>query len=136
MMLNRRAATAYGEVMIETGVADADKTHLVQMLFDGLIDSLTVAEGHISRKSIAEKSFHLTRASRIVIGLQSSLDFGKGGDIARNLNELYGYFTRRLMHININNDVEALREIRSLMVQIREAWALVPDLTSTKQRVM
>ncbi len=40
------------------------------------------------------------------------------------------------MHININNDVEALREIRSLMVQIREAWALVPDLTSTKQRVM
>lgn len=136
MMLNRRVSASYGEVMVESGVTEADKTHLIQMLLDGLIESLTVAEGHINRKSITEKSFHLTRAGRIVIGLQSALDFEKGGDIAKNLNELYGYVTKRLLHINIKNDVEALREVRSLISQIREAWTLVPSLTAPKLRVM
>jgi flagellar secretion chaperone FliS len=136
MMLNRRVSASYGDVMVESGVTEADKTQLIQMLLDGLIESLTVAEGHISRKSIAEKSFHLSRAGRIVIGLQSALDFEKGGDIAKNLNELYGYVTRRLLHINIKNDVEALREVRSLISQIREAWTLVPSLTAPKLRVM
>lgn len=135
-MLNHRAAVSYGEVMVETGVADADGTHLIQMLLDGLIESMTFAEGHIQRKSIAEKSFHLARAGRIVIGLQSALDMEKGGDIARNLNELYGYISKRLLYVNINNDVESLREIRGLMVQIREAWTLVPNLTSSSRRVM
>ena len=136
MMLNRRVSASYGEVMVASGVTEADKTHLIQMLLDGLIESLTVAEGHINRKSITEKSFHLTRAGRIVIGLQSALDFEKGGDIAKNLNELYGYVTKRLLHINIKNDVEALREVRSLISQIREAWTLVPSLTAPKLRVM
>jgi flagellar protein FliS len=136
MMLNRRVSASYGEVMVASGVTEADKTHLIQMLLDGLIESLTVAEGHINRKSITEKSFHLTRAGRIVIGLQSALDFEKGGDIAKNLNELYGYVTKRLLHINIKNDVEALREVRSLISQIREAWTLVPSLTAPNLRVM
>ncbi len=136
MMLNRRVSASYGDVMVESGVNEADKTQLIQMLLDGLIESLTVAEGHINRKSIAEKSFHLSRAGRIVIGLQSALDFEKGGDIAKNLNELYGYVTRRLLHINIKNDVEALREVRSLISQIRDAWTLVPSLTAPKLRVM
>jgi len=136
MMLNRRVSASYGDVMVESGVSEADKTQLIQMLLDGLIESLTVAEGHINRKSIPEKSFHLTRAGRIVVGLQSALDFEKGGDIAKNLNELYGYVTRRLLHINIKNDIEALQEIRHLIAQIREAWTLVPSLTAPKLRLM
>lgn len=136
MMLNRRVSASYGEVMVETAAAEANSTQLVQMLLDGLIESLTVAEGHINRRSIAEKSFQLTRAGRIVLGLQTSLDFEKGGDIAKNLNELYGYMTRRLLYININNDVEALREVRHLITQIRDAWALIPSLASPKAFLM
>ena len=136
MMLSRRAAASYGDVMVESGVSEADQTQLIQMLLDGLIESLTFAKGHINRKAIAEKSLHITRATRIVLGLQSALDYEKGGDIAKNLNELYGYVTRRLIHINVNNDIEALREIRGLIAQIREAWILVPSLTKPKLRVM
>ena len=135
-MLNRRAAASYGDVMVESGVSEADQTQLIQMLLDGLIESLTFAEGYINRKAIAEKSHHLTRATRIVLGLQAALDYEKGGDIAKNLNELYGYVTKRLFHINVNNDIEALREIRGLITQIREAWILVPSLTTPKLRLM
>lgn len=132
MFLNRRYATTYRELMVESGVTDADPVHLIQMLYNGLLDALSVAEGHIARQAIAEKSQCLTRAGRIVLGLQGALDFENGGEIARNLSELYGYLTRRLLHINLNNDLEALREIRGLVQQIRDAWQLVPTVAGAR----
>lgn len=133
MFLNRRSASAYRELMIESGVTDANPVRLIQMLFDGLLDTLSVAQGHIARNAIAEKSQCLSRAGCIVLGLQAALDFEKGGEIARNLNELYGYLTRRLLHINLNNDLTALAEIRDLVQQIRDAWQLVPTIATASQ---
>jgi flagellar protein FliS len=63
-----------------------------------------------------------------VLGLQGSLDLEKGGEIAANLADLYEYCTRRLMHANLKNDVEAIREVKRLMGEIREAWSQVPEL--------
>ena len=96
MNMRERALASYGDVKVTTGVAAADNVQLIQMLFDGLIESLATAKGHIERGSIMEKSKALARAGRIVVGLQGALDFDKGGDIARNLNDLYSYVTRRL----------------------------------------
>jgi flagellar protein FliS len=98
------------------------------MLFDGLIDSLSSARGHIERQSIEDKSKALTRASRIVVGLQAALDLDKGGELAANLNELYSYIVRRLLHVNVHNDLEALKEVHSLVTEVREAWRQVPSL--------
>jgi len=131
-MQNRRAAANYGAVMVETGVDASDRVELVQMLFDGLLDNLNAAEGHIKANAIQAKSHHLTRAGRIVIGLQGSLDYEKGGDLARNLSELYGYITRRLLHINMKNELAALNEVRGMMMEIREAWRTVPTLMPAK----
>jgi flagellar protein FliS len=132
MTMNRKAAANYGEVMVQTGVATSDSIELIQMLLDGLLESINLAEGHIKQKAIVEKSRHLTRASRIVIGLQGALDHEKGGDLARNLSELYAYVTRRLLHVNIHNDLAALTEVRELMVQIRDAWKMVPMLVPAR----
>jgi flagellar protein FliS len=104
------------------------------MLFDGLIESLATARGHMERGSITEKSKSLSRAGRIVVGLQGALDFEKGGDIARNLNDLYSYVTRRLFHVNANNDLEALQEVHNLMNEIRSAWLQVPTLVPATGR--
>jgi flagellar protein FliS len=128
MLAQRRYAALYGEMLVETGVSDADPSQLVLMLFDGLLDSLSVAAGHMERNAIAEKSAQLGRAGRIVLGLLNALDFEKGGEIARNLAELYGYLTKRILHVNLHNDREALKEIHGLVEQIRDAWRQVPSL--------
>lgn len=127
-MQNRKAAASYGSVMIETGVDSSDRVQLVQMLFDGLLESLNAAEGHIKANAIQEKSNHLSRAGRIVLGLQSSLDYENGGDLARNLAELYTYVTRRLLQINLRNDLAGLSEVKGLMEEVRDAWTTVPSL--------
>ena len=134
MNMRERALASYGDVKVTTGVAGADSVQLIQMLFDGLIESLSTARGHMERGAITEKSKALARAGRIVVGLQGALDFEKGGDIARNLNDLYAYVTRRLFHVNANNDLAALQEVQNLMNEIRMAWQQVPSLVPGANR--
>jgi len=134
MNMRERALASYGDVKVTTGVSGADNVQLIQMLFDGLIESLATARGHMERGSIVEKSKSLSRAGRIVVGLQGALDFEKGGEIARNLNDLYSYVTRRLFHVNANNDLEALQEVHNLMNEIRSAWLQVPTLVPATSR--
>jgi flagellar protein FliS len=134
MRANQKAIAAYGDVKVTTGVASANGVQLIQMLFDGLLESLAATKGHIQNGAIAEKGKSIARASRIVIGLQGALDFERGGDLANNLNELYGYVTRRLLHVNARNDLDALEEIFGLMNEIRSAWEGVPDLIPASPR--
>ncbi len=128
MRLHFKAMESYGEGSRASQAVVADNVELIQMLFDGLIDSLVTARGHIERGDIVDKNKSLMRAGRIVIGLQGALDLDKGGDLANNLNELYSYVTRRLIHVNARNDLDALQEVYTLMNEIRQAWRDVPKL--------
>lgn len=123
-----RAAQSYGSVQVVTGVATANGVQLIQMLFDGLLESLAAARGHIENGAIEEKSRAIARAGRIVVGLQSALDFERGGELAQNLNELYSYITRRLFQVNAHNDLEALSEVQGLVRDVAEAWQSLPSL--------
>jgi flagellar protein FliS len=133
MAFRKKGLASYGEVSVQAGTAYADSVQLIQMLFDGLIDSLAAAEGQIERKEIQAKGESLSRAMRIVLGLQGSLDLEKGGEIAANLADLYDYCTRRLMHANLKNDVEAVKEVKRLISEIRDAWSQVPELLQQQQ---
>jgi flagellar protein FliS len=130
-----RAAESYGSVQVVTGVATANNVQLIQMLFDGLIESLAIAKGHIQNRAIEDKSKAIARAGRIVVGLQGALDFERGGELAQNLHELYAYVTRRLFHINAHNDLEALDEVTTLMKDIAQAWQTLPSLLGSSSQV-
>ena len=134
MMLNRRMAESYGAVRAETGVAQADPIQLTQMLFDGFIESVDTAEGHMRAKDIQQKLKYMARASKILVGLMDTLDLTKGGDLAKNLLELYKYLNKRLLLSNLHNDLEALKEVRHLMNEVRMAWTLVPVKLQEQQR--
>lgn len=123
-----RALNSYGSVKVVAGVATANNVELIMMLFDGLIESLSLARGHIQHGSIELKSRALQRASRIVLGLQNALDQERGGELARNLADLYTYVVRRIIDINAYNDLQALDEVSSMMIEIRNAWQQVPAL--------
>ena len=128
MRVHFKAIEGYGEGNRTSQALVSNKVELIQMLFDGLIESLVTARGHIEHGSIEDKNKSLTRAGRIVIGLQGALDLDKGGELAGNLHELYSYVTRRLIHVNARNDLAALQEVQTLMSEIRQAWRDVPNL--------
>lgn len=126
MRINFKAMESYGADNLMSQASVADGAELIQMLFDGLVNSIAEARGHIEHGAILEKGKSITRACRIVLGLQGALDFQKGGDLALNLNDLYNYFTRRLIFANARSDVDALNEVLGLTSEIREAWLQVP----------
>ncbi len=139
MAIKNKALEAYGEVKVASGVGSSDNVQLIQMLLDGLIENLAAAEGQINRvltlkageehrEEIANKNRSLTRAANIVMGLQTALDLDKGGDLAKNLNELYAYVSRKIFTVNAQNDIEGLKEVKGLMENIRSAWKQVPGL--------
>jgi flagellar protein FliS len=128
MRLQFKAMESYGSDNLASQASVANNVALIQMLFDGLVDALVSAQGHLAHGAIQAKGKCIARASRIVVGLQGSLDFAKGGELAQNLNDLYSYVTRRLIYANANNDMAVLQEIHGLMTEIRSAWQEVPSL--------
>jgi flagellar protein FliS len=136
MAINNKALNAYRNVGVSSAAPYADRVQLVQMLLDGLLAALADAEGHIQRNDISAKADAISRASKIIIGLQGSLDFDKGGEIARNLNELYDYCTRRLLKASLRNDVTILHEVRSLLNEINSAWELLPSMLKSEPVAM
>jgi len=128
MTFNKKAMNAYHSVGVSSAVDYANSVQLVQMLFDGLMAALADAEGHMQRNAIAEKSAAISRINKILIGLRGSLDFEKGGELARNLDDLYDYAIRRTLKASIRNDVNGIQEVRALLGEINSAWEMLPGL--------
>jgi flagellar protein FliS len=124
---SRQAAAGglYHQISVETQVSgEVDPHRLVAMLFDGLLDAIAQARGAMRAKDIAVKGKALARASAIVgEGLRGSLDLERGGALARELDTLYGYLTKRLALAHLKNDEQLLDECVRLITPLREAWA-------------
>lgn len=136
MTLNKRALNAYRSVGASSAASYADRIQLVQMLFDGLLAALADAEGHMQRKDISGKGESISRATKIIIGLQGSLDFDQGGELARNLDDLYDYCTRRLLKASLRNDITLLHEVRDLLSEVNSAWEMLPHIMKAEPVAM
>jgi len=96
------------------------------MLMEGALTCVAVAAGAIERGEIPAKAKAITRAIAIIDGLQDALDRSEGGDLVDNLDALYDYMVRRLALANAENDAAVLKEVSSLLSQIKEAWDAIP----------
>jgi len=118
-----RAATAYQSTGIETSVNGASPHQLIVLLFDGLLQALNAARLAMQRKDIEAKGKQIVRAVRLLEeGLKAGLDMEHGGELARNLRNLYDYCSVRLTQANLRNDVEAIDEVQRLIHSVAEAW--------------
>ncbi len=124
----RHYAKTYNQVALQSGLDGGDPHRLVQMLFDGALEKIAVAKGHLERGHIPEKGHNIGWAISIIEGLTTSLDLDAGGSIAQNLFDLYDYMKRRLLEANMTNDPAALDEVAGLLREIKSAWdAIAPE---------
>lgn len=113
-------ADSYKETQIKT----ATPGKLIVMLYDGAIKFINLALSHLDKKhtGFEKASNYIIKAQDIVTELMVSLDFDKGGQIAKNLFGLYLYMNRRLIEANIQKDIAILNEVKNLLSQLRSAW--------------
>jgi flagellar protein FliS len=136
MTFSRRAAHAYMQVGLETGVAAASPHRLILMLFDGALRALAEASSHLVLGDMARKGEAISRAiSLIEDGLAGALDAQRGGSIAVQLRQLYEYMGRRLLVASMNNDVDGIAEVASLLGELRDAWTAIEPQPRTFESV-
>ena len=123
--MNKDAMQAYHQVGISSANY-ANPHQLILMLMDGALERVAKAKGAILQKALAEKGKHLSNTIMIISGLNDCLDMDAGGELSKNLSELYDYMRRRLLQANLDNDPDVLDEVAYLLNEIRSAWVAIP----------
>jgi flagellar protein FliS len=113
----------------ETQIKTATPGKLILMLYDGAIKNLNRAleDMNAQHSRYDRVSNSLIQAQDIIAELMVSLDFERGGDIAKSLFSLYVFMNRRLLDGNIKKEKAPLEEVKSLLTELRSAWAEVAD---------
>lgn len=121
--VSSRAASAYRQVGVQSGIDGASPHMLIKMLFDGLVQSLNAARGAMQRGEVEEKGRHLGKAVRILEeGLKGGLNPAQGGELVVNLRALYDYCIKRLTLANLRNDVSLVEEVVGLIAPVAQSW--------------
>ncbi len=132
--IGSRSASAYKKVGVETSVARANPHDLVNMLFDGLLLALGSARAAMKRDDIKGKCQQIVIAVRILEeGLKCALNLEQGGQLAANLNDLYGYCVMRLTQANARNDDAALVEVIALIEPVANGWKDIGGVSTIPQ---
>lgn len=117
----------YQEVELHAKVASASPHRLVQLLYEASLSHLQLAQQLLQlpeadRIQRAAVDRALAKSVDIVIELRDSLDLNIGSDIPHNLDLLYEYIERRLLHARLKKDLAAVNESLSLLETLKSGW--------------
>jgi len=105
-----------------SSVLTADGKRLVLMCYEGAIDHLKMGKQKYMDKDFEGKAKAFIKVQDILNELRCSLDFEKGGEIAKNLDALYRYILRGLIHADVNKDMKAVDEAIWMLGELKSAW--------------
>ncbi len=112
---------------LENQVKNANPLEHVVMLYSKALSCLKVAkkaieEGLKDPENIKKKAENIGRATEIIAYLQGSLNMEKGGEVAKNLNEIYDILITELVRANMENNTEIITKSIETLENLRKAW--------------
>ena len=116
--------------LIEPGPAAAVPsmgTRLVVLMYDGAIGALDKALAAIERGDLETRCNCVNMTMDILAKLSEALDHEQGGQVARNLDNLYDFMLARLMRTNLTNDPQPAREVLRMLNVLYEAWRTLDE---------
>jgi len=122
----------YQQVSRESGIATADNHQVIFMLLQGLLDSVAVAKGCILRKDIEGRAKSINRSINITSGLIDGINHKVHPEIGENFEALYRYVQVRLNDAALEQSIEPLDEIVTLISPIKDAWLNIPQSEKDK----
>jgi flagellar secretion chaperone FliS len=106
-------------------VQTANQGKLIVMLYDGAIRFAKASTEAIKNNKLEAAHRNIVRAEDIITELLLSLDYDKGGDIAKKLASIYIYVNEQLLEANITKKAEPLELVIKLMSDLRESWVKI-----------
>lgn len=106
----------------ETSVQSASREKILLMLYEGAIRFMKQAGLAIDKKDIAGRGMNIGRAFDIVNELNNSLNHEAGGEIAKNLEQLYMFVVDQLTKCNATGDKKPLEDAIRIMETLYSGW--------------
>lgn len=113
---------AYTDTRASSSVAGASPHKLITLLFEACQEKLSVAKGAMQRGETKTKAEAIKRSLDIIVRLQATLDFDKGGQIATKLDDLYTFCTNHLALANAINDVSKIDDVYRVIAELKAGW--------------
>lgn len=105
-----------------TSIQSASREKLLLMMYEGAIKFTKRAIKAAEEKKIAERCENIGRAFDVVMELNNTLDHKVGGDIAKNLEQLYMFITEQYTKANISGSPEPLKTSLSVLETLYSGW--------------
>ncbi|ALS80040.1 flagellar protein FliS [Planococcus kocurii] len=104
----------------QNSVMTASPQELTLMLYSGSVKFIKLAKRAMNDKNFQEKNTNIIKAQNIIQELRSTLNADI--DMSTDLEQMYEYMYSRLLEANMKNDLEALEEVETLMIDMRSTW--------------
>lgn len=106
-----------------TSIQSASREKLLLMMYEGAIKYIKLGIIAAEQKNIAERGTNIGRAYDIILELNNTLDHKVGGEISRNLEQLYMFITDQLTKANITGDVQYLKSSLKILETLYDGWS-------------
>lgn len=106
----------------DTSIQSASREKLLLMLYEGAIRFVKRAAQACDEKDIAERGHNIGKAFDIIMELSNTLNHDVGGDISKNLEQLYMFITDQLTKANVTGDRKYLDTSLKLLETLYSGW--------------
>jgi flagellar secretion chaperone FliS len=117
-MYGKNAHAQYQSVQVTT----TDRGRLLLMLYEGCIKFLRQAKSGLDANDIPKFCRFLSKGQAIIAELMSTLDFEKGGQIAKDLDRLYDFMLFYLTEANLEKNSQKVEKVIELVETIYGAY--------------
>lgn len=112
---------------LENEIKNATPLELILMLYNKSLFCLKIAKKAIKQglnnpENLKKKAENIGKATEIISHLQACLNFEKGGEIAKNLNDIYNILLSELIRANLENNIEILQKTIETLENLKKAW--------------
>ena len=118
VMYGKNAHAQYQSVQVTT----TDRGRLLLMLYEGCIKFLRQSKDGLESNDIPKFCRFLSKGQAIIAELMSTLDFEKGGQIARDLDRLYDFMLFYLTEANLEKNPQKVGKVIDLLETIYGAY--------------
>jgi flagellar protein FliS len=111
----------------ENSVLTVDSLSLVVMLYEEGIRYLKEALEAYEKKEYEKKAERLIYGMEVISELLASLDLERGGEIAKNLRDIYTFMLRELLLFDAEEKPERIKSVIEMLQQLKEAFEEVKE---------
>ncbi|MEO7996734.1 MAG: flagellar export chaperone FliS [Gemmatimonadaceae bacterium] len=118
----------------EMEILSASPERLVVLLFDHLVVNLQRVRIAIDGNDVVLRTTALGKARAIVSELLGTLDFDKGGKIAKDLSSLYTFLLGEMAEVGIHRDARKVERLMQIADTLRAGFTGAASIVAPAKR--